>query len=89
MKPAVPIAIACRGVNASGTGTSQSGSTRARCASPPQCRSPIPQPLTSTASPAPNAGSADSVTVPARSMPATIGSVRAIGAVPVIPSASL
>ena len=89
MKPAVPIAIACRGVNAAGTGTSQSGSSRARWASPPQCRSPIPQPLTSTVSPVATSGSADSVTVPARSMPATIGSVRAIGAVPVTPSASL
>ena len=89
MKPAVPIAIARRASNGAGTGTTQPASSRARCASPPQWRSPIPKPVASTASPGANAASSDARTVPARSIPATIGKERAIGALPVMPSASL
>ena len=49
----------------------------------------MPNPVASTASPGAKAGSSDALTVPARSIPATIGNERAIGALPVMPSASL
>jgi ABC-type Mn2+/Zn2+ transport system permease subunit len=45
------MAIACRGLKAAGSGTSQSPFSRACWARNPQCVSPTPQPVWTTASP--------------------------------------
>ena len=89
MKPAVPTVIACRVENGAGSASSQSDFRRAFCASPPQCVSPSPQPVTTTRSPGFHAAASLASTTPARSMPGTIGQVRAIEPRPVIASASL
>ncbi|MNL03916.1 hypothetical protein D3C87_1244660 [compost metagenome] len=81
--------MACRDVNASGSRTSQSPCNRARCARQPQCVSPTPKPFSTTRSPVRQRGSLESSTVPAPSIPATIGHLRTTGARPVIASPSL
>ena len=73
VKPAVPIAIACRLLSASGTLTSQPALTRAFWAKPPQWRSPSPQPVRTTRSPGAKSGDAESSTVPEKSIPGTWG----------------
>jgi hypothetical protein len=55
----------------------------------PQWVSPTPQPLWMTRSPGFQAGWLDAMTVPAPSMPATIGQTRTTGERLVIASASL
>ena len=45
VKPAVPMAMACRVEISAGSGTSQSASTRARSAKPPQWTSPTRHPV--------------------------------------------
>ena len=87
--PAVPIAIASNDVSASGNRTSQSPDTRAFCASPPQCDSPTPQPFWITRSPTVQSACSLAVTVPAKSMPGTIGHFRTTGDLPVIARPSL
>jgi hypothetical protein len=89
VKPAVPIVIACRVEKGSGSASSQSDFKRAFCARPPQCVSPRPQPVTTMRSPGFHCGLSLASTTPARSMPGTIGQMRAIEPRPVIASASL
>ena len=74
------MAMACLGVKAAGSRTSQSPLRRALPAMQPQCVSPTPQPLCTKASPAFQFGWLDSSTVPAPSMPATMGQLRTTGA---------
>ncbi|KEH11980.1 hypothetical protein GY15_24055 [Delftia sp. 670] len=83
------MAMASRALKASGRRISQSPFTRACWASPPQWVSPTPQPLSSTASPGWKRASSLSSTVPARSMPGTMGNWRTTGERPVMASASL
>ena len=78
VKPAVPIAAARCGVMPAGRCTRASGRTRARVAKPPWRVSPIPSPFRTTASPGEKRPSADSVTVPTRSMPGISGWARAM-----------
>jgi hypothetical protein len=87
--PAVPMAIACRAEKLAGSGTSHSPLTRASSARPPQCVSPTPQPLRTTRSPTFQAAFAVSVTVPAKSIPGTIGKRRTTGDLPVSARPSL
>ena len=81
--------IAVKGLMPLGKGTNQSALMRWRCAKPPQWRSPTPQPVRTTASPALKRGLLDSITVPAESMPGTMGNWRMIFPVPVTAIASL
>ncbi len=83
------MAIACSGENSGGRRTSQSPSTRAIPARPPQWASPTPHPLRITVSPAAQSRWVDSTTVPAKSMPGTIGNERITLPLPVMASASL
>ncbi|CFN62229.1 Uncharacterised protein [Bordetella pertussis] len=73
------MAIACRRLNPSGRRTSQSPRRRARWARQPLCFSPTPKPLSITASPGRQAGFSLARTMPAPSMPATIGQSRTTG----------
>ena len=75
--------------SAAGRAISQSPLTRAFSARPPECDSPTPQPLSSTASPTAQRGSVLAWTVPAKSIPATSGKRRTTGERPLIASASL
>lgn len=81
--------MALRVSSPAGSATSQSPDNRARWARQPQCVSPTPQPLSTTASPAFQSGCDDSITVPAPSMPATIGHLRTTGPRPVMARPSL
>ncbi|MCY1216122.1 hypothetical protein D9M72_279870 [compost metagenome] len=83
------MAMAWRASMPAGRRSSQSAGTRAACAKPPQRVSPRPQPLSSTASPGLKRGSALRRTVPAKSMPGTMGKLRTTGDLPVIARASL
>ena len=62
-----------------GIGTVHPASTRARWENPPQASSPRPQPFTTTRSPTATSGESDAATVPARSIPGTIGKFRTMG----------
>ncbi len=89
VSPAVPRAIASSPVRPSGTGTTQSAGTRSQSAHPPSWSSDIPKPVTTTRVPGGTAGSPDSTTTPAASIPSVSGCRRSTGARPVAASASL
>jgi len=88
VNPAVPMAMDSRAVMPRGSFTSQSPFTRAFCARPPQWFSPTPQPMRMAASPGLKSGCELFSTVPAASMPATIGHLRTMGDLLVMASAS-
>ena len=73
MNPAVPCPIACAALIPAGSGTSHSARTRAFCANPPQYFSPTSQPVKIDLIARLPEGERDSSTVPAKSMPGTIG----------------
>ena len=79
MNPAVAITIALRGVNGAGIFSSQPACTRWRWVRPPQKFSPMPQPVTTTWSPAFQSAWRLSATVAARS--ALVMATQACGSV--------
>ena len=76
-------------LSAVGSFTSQSPFTRLRVAYPPRCVSPVPQPFSTTRSPAFQSACVLALTTPARSMPGTIGNLRTTGDLPVMARPSL
>ena len=76
-------------VKASGRGTVQSPFTLAFWLKPPQWSSPIPQPLTTTELPTGMSSRSHSETVPAKSIPGTMGHEPITGNLFVIANPSL
>ena len=72
-----------------GVATSHDAVDPGLLASPPHRSSPTPQPFSTTVSPAFHTGELLSTTVPAKSMPGTIGKLRTTGLPFTIASASL
>ncbi len=73
VNPAVPMAAASDVDRPSANGTTHSAGTRANSAYPPWRPVPISYPWTTTRVPTATSAESDSTTVPARSMPGTIG----------------